>query len=471
MHGISYEQANTRLSVAEVSNRGRMLRHRRPLEQPLSLRFSRTAALSTVPFSNGLDEVLFYALPKRKRSPAAEKRESRRSNSDHWGARRDAAVRRHVVLPSQSRAVPAAVRQPPRSARACALGYPCVRVSHGAATTSKQRVATPSKRVTAGHLGVVVDCASHGLMRAQREDTACRVYVCCFFREKRRVRGRNLRSLRLVATTKPSSPVVVERPCNISSSAPLVAHTVPHRHSEFFKDGIDIFGGDTPSGAVEFLFLFGAVAKKKIPANQIDSKPSSALLVWTQPRETSQGSRCQPSQLSIVAHPCAPQLGAVSAAMNGGLYEESRSSLEAPQPLHIPAKRLSYGQADCSADPMAAGGVIRQSPWASPWPGAEAAFEAPHHYQQGVRDSASYFYPAAADRKPFNLWPAAAKGYELGPTAAADACQAYSQAWCPYPTAAAYPAPQAARVVEPSAAAKGNPAHAYKYDSKRDAYM
>ncbi|KAH8023991.1 hypothetical protein HPB51_020749 [Rhipicephalus microplus] len=139
--------------------------------------------------------------------------------------------------------------------------------------------------------------------------------------------------------------------------------------------------------------------------------------------------------------------------MNGGLYEESRSSLEAPQPLHIPAKRLSYGQADCSADPMAAGGVIRQSPWASPWPGAEAAFEAPHHYQQGVRDSASYFYPAAADRKPFNLWPAAAKGYELGPTAAADACQAYSQAWCPYPTAAAYPAPQAARVVEPSAAA------------------
>ncbi|KAL1431450.1 hypothetical protein MTO96_014182 [Rhipicephalus appendiculatus] len=119
--------------------------------------------------------------------------------------------------------------------------------------------------------------------------------------------------------------------------------------------------------------------------------------------------------------------------MNGGagLYEESRSSLEAPQPLHIPAKRLAYGQADCAADPMAAGGVIRQSPWASPWPGAEAAFEAPHHYQQGVRDSASYFYPAAADRKPFNLWPAAAKGYELGPTAAADACQAYSQAWCP----------------------------------------
>ncbi|XP_049271687.1 homeobox protein Hox-B4 isoform X1 [Rhipicephalus sanguineus] len=141
--------------------------------------------------------------------------------------------------------------------------------------------------------------------------------------------------------------------------------------------------------------------------------------------------------------------------MNGGagLYEESRSSLEAPQPLHIPAKRLAYGQADCAADPMAAGGVIRQSPWASPWPGAEAAFEAPHHYQQGVRDSASYFYPAAADRKPFNLWPAAAKGYELGPTAAADACQAYSQAWCPYPAAAAYPAPQAARVVEPSAAA------------------
>ncbi|XP_075549650.1 uncharacterized protein LOC142583180 isoform X2 [Dermacentor variabilis] len=147
--------------------------------------------------------------------------------------------------------------------------------------------------------------------------------------------------------------------------------------------------------------------------------------------------------------------------MNGGaggsLYEESRSSLEAPQPLHIPAKRLAYGQADCAvvADPMAAGGVIRQSPWASPWPGAEAAFEAPHHYQQGgIRDSASYFYPAAADRKPFNLWPAAAKGYELGPTAAADACQAYSQAWCPYPAAAAaYPAPQAARVVEPSAAA------------------
>lgn len=143
--------------------------------------------------------------------------------------------------------------------------------------------------------------------------------------------------------------------------------------------------------------------------------------------------------------------------MNGGvggtssLYEESRSSLEAPQPLHIPAKRLAYGQADCgSSDPMAAaGGVIRQSPWASPWPGADA-FDAPHHaaaYQQGMRDSASYFYPAA-DRKPFNLWPAAAKGYELGPSAA-DACQAYSQAWCPYP-AAAYPAPQAARVVEPA---------------------
>ncbi|XP_077483672.1 uncharacterized protein LOC144093829 isoform X2 [Amblyomma americanum] len=144
--------------------------------------------------------------------------------------------------------------------------------------------------------------------------------------------------------------------------------------------------------------------------------------------------------------------------MNGGaggsLYEEtaaSRSSLEAPQPLHIPAKRLAYGQADCGVDPMAAGGVIRQSPWASPWPGADAFDAAPHHaaYQQGVvRDSASYFYPAA-DRKPFNLWPAA-KGYDLGPTAA-DACQAaYSaQAWCPYP-AAAYPAPQAARVVEPA---------------------
>ncbi|CAN7982812.1 unnamed protein product [Ixodes hexagonus] len=144
--------------------------------------------------------------------------------------------------------------------------------------------------------------------------------------------------------------------------------------------------------------------------------------------------------------------------MNGGLggsslYEDtaSRSSLEAaPQPLHIPAKRLAYGQADCGPDPMAgAGAVLRQPPWASAWPPSADAFEAPHHvasYQQqhGVRDS-PYFYP---DRKPssFNLWASSPKAYDLGP---ADSCQAYaaSQAWCPYSAAAAsYPVPQAARV-------------------------
>ncbi|KAM7315358.1 hypothetical protein ISCGN_005142 [Ixodes scapularis] len=143
-------------------------------------------------------------------------------------------------------------------------------------------------------------------------------------------------------------------------------------------------------------------------------------------------------------------------AMNGGLggsslYEDtaSRSSLEAaPQPLHIPAKRLAYGQADCGPDPMAsAGAVLRQPPWASAWPSAADAFEAPHHVpsyqQQSVRDS-PYFYP---DRKPssFNLWASSAKAYDLGP---ADSCQAYaSQAWCPYSAAAAtYPVPQPARV-------------------------
>lgn len=142
--------------------------------------------------------------------------------------------------------------------------------------------------------------------------------------------------------------------------------------------------------------------------------------------------------------------------MNGGLggsslYEDtaSRSSLEAaPQPLHIPAKRLAYGQADCGPDPMAsAGAVLRQPPWASAWPSAADAFEAPHHVpsyqQQSVRDS-PYFYP---DRKPssFNLWASSAKAYDLGP---ADSCQAYaSQAWCPYSAAAAtYPVPQPARV-------------------------
>lgn len=142
--------------------------------------------------------------------------------------------------------------------------------------------------------------------------------------------------------------------------------------------------------------------------------------------------------------------------MNGGiggssLYEEtaSRSSLEAPQPLHIPAKRLTYGQADCSAEPMAAGGVIRQPPWASGWPATADPFEAPHHvpYQQSVRDSSAYFYQ---DRKPspFNIWSSSAKGYDLGPSVAADSCQAYaSQAWCPYSAAAAaYPVPQPARV-------------------------